>query len=204
MPEGQGRDDFLPMKELDREVLELKQRCGMLSCAMPPLSLFSSIRVKQTDPNPFPLVSPLQVRGSPSKPDQASPVRDKVNPFPTFVQPMETVKPIFKPRDIPKLELEKLQGLNASARVQMFFFFESVEQCSPSDEGRIQIAKMRVSSELSIMIPNLQRKKGGFGWDDLTRYLGTEFRFEVSIDRAWQALKSKRYDRAEPAQAFVQ
>ena len=44
-----------------------------------------------------------------------------------------------KPRDIPILELEQLQGLNATTQLQIFF--ELVEQCSDNDLRRVQIAK---------------------------------------------------------------
>ncbi|KAG0728868.1 hypothetical protein GWK47_031564 [Chionoecetes opilio] len=106
-----------------------------------------------------------------------------------------------KPRDSPVLELYQLQGLDAAARLQMFF--ELVEQCSSSDATRIQVAKGRVSSELAILIHNYQTNQKIETWAALRNLFQTEFATEVSIDRAWQELESMGYDSGESPQAFT-
>lgn len=55
---------------------------------------------------------------------------------------------INKPRGIPVLELHQLRGLDAAARLEMFF--KLVELCIPSDATRVQIVKGRVSPELAL------------------------------------------------------
>ncbi|KAG0712106.1 hypothetical protein GWK47_019181 [Chionoecetes opilio] len=108
---------------------------------------------------------------------------------------------LTKPRDIPIQELYQLQGLDAAARLQMFF--ELVEQCSSSDATRIQIAKGRVSSELAILIHNYQTNQKIETRAALRNLFQTEFATEVSIDRAWQELESMGYDWGESPQAFT-
>lgn len=81
------------------------------------------------------------------------------NPFlsptstPNWTTPEVKVS-LTKPRDIPVLELHQLQSLDAAARLQMFF--ELVEQCSPSDATRVQIAKGRVTAELAVLVHSKQ------------------------------------------------
>ncbi|KAG0712916.1 hypothetical protein GWK47_017372 [Chionoecetes opilio] len=108
---------------------------------------------------------------------------------------------LFKPRDIPVLELHQLQGLDATARLQMFF--ELIEQCSSSDATRIQIAKGRVCPEFSILIHNYQANLKVETWSALKNLFVTEFTTEVSVDRAWQELEAMSYDWGESPQAFT-
>ncbi|KAG0724131.1 hypothetical protein GWK47_041288 [Chionoecetes opilio] len=108
---------------------------------------------------------------------------------------------LFKPRDIPVLELHQLQGLDATARLQMFF--ELIEQCSSSDATRIQIAKGRVCPEFSILIHNYQANHKVETWSALKNLFETEFTTEVSVDRAWQELEAMSYDWGESPQAFT-
>ena len=106
----------------------------------------------------------------------------------------------IKPRDIPILELNQLQGLNATTQLQIFF--ELVEQCSDSDLRRVQIAKSRVSPELAALIHNHQTQHHCDTWVDLKQLLRTEFSTDVNFDRAWQEMDSAKYDWAESPQAF--
>ena len=108
---------------------------------------------------------------------------------------------ILKPRDIPILELESLRGIDAAARLDMFC--EKVEQCSGSDETRMQIAKSRVGAELAIFVHNNVKNRTIQTWSELKEFLRSEFAFEVTIDRAWQELESLNYDWAESPQAFT-
>ncbi|KAG0721231.1 hypothetical protein GWK47_046871 [Chionoecetes opilio] len=127
---------------------------------------------------------------------------NQTNPFHTPQLSMNSVKKgLTRPRDIPLLELHQLQGLDATARLQMFF--ELIEQCSSSDATRIQIAKGRVSSELSILIHNYQTNHKIETWAALRNLFETEFATEVSVDRAWQELEAIGYDWAESPQAFT-
>ncbi|RUM27881.1 MAG: hypothetical protein DSY42_09270 [Aquifex sp.] len=106
-----------------------------------------------------------------------------------------------KPRDIPQLQLHQLQGLEAAARLQMFF--ELIEQCSDDDQTRVQVAKGRVSSELAMLVHNNQLKNRCKTWLELKRFLKTEFAVDVNLDRAWQEIESATYDWGDSPQAFT-
>ena len=129
------------------------------------------------------------------------------NPFspltstPAPVTPMESKGSVgsVKPKDIPRLELEQLHGVEASARLQMFF--ELVEQCAGDSASRIQVAKSRVSTEIAILIHN--KRAEIYLWSDLKEFLVSEFASEISFDTAWKELDAMRYDWGESPQAFV-
>lgn len=106
-----------------------------------------------------------------------------------------------KPRDIPILQLQELQGLNSTTKLQIFF--ELVEQCSEDDHRRVQIAKGRVSSELAALIHNRQTSHLCNTWPELKLLLKTEFSTDVNFDRAWQDINTSYYDWADSPQAFV-
>ena len=127
---------------------------------------------------------------------------NQTNPFLSPPLPKTDVKvSLTKPRDIPLLELHHLQGLDAAARLQMFF--ELVEQCSNDDTTRIQIAKGRVAPELATLIHSNQLNGKVDTWLALKIFFQTEFATDVTIDRAWQELESMCYDWGESPQAFV-
>ena len=109
---------------------------------------------------------------------------------------------LTKPRDVPVLDLEQLQGLDAEARLQIFV--ELVEQCSSLDEERVRVAKSRVSSDLAILIHNSQANKTITSWSSLKTFLRNEFNIEFNVDRAWQELEAMSYDWVESPQAFTQ
>ncbi|KAG0724109.1 hypothetical protein GWK47_041311 [Chionoecetes opilio] len=126
----------------------------------------------------------------------------QTNPFYTPQLSMDNKKMgLTRPRDIPILELHQLQGLDATARLQMFF--ELIEQCSSDDTTRIQIAKGRVNSELSILIHNYQANHKVETWAALRNLFETEFAIEVSVDRSWQELETMQCDWGESPQAFT-
>ncbi len=106
-----------------------------------------------------------------------------------------------KPRDIPILQLQELQGLNSTTTLQIFF--ELVEQCSGDDRRRVQIAKGRVSSELAALIHNRQTSHQCNTWPELKLLLKTEFSTDVNFDRAWQDINTSYYDWADSPQAFA-
>ena len=87
-----------------------------------------------------------------------------------FILPQSQVRAIQN-RDLPILELNQLQGLNATTQLQIFF--ELVEQCSDSDLRRVQIAKSRVSPELAALIHNHQTQHNCDTWVDLKQLLRT-------------------------------
>ena len=106
-----------------------------------------------------------------------------------------------KPRDVPLLELNKLQGLNATTQLQIFF--ELIEQCSNDDARRVQIAKGRVSTELAALIHNHQTLHGCTTWATLKQLFESQFSSEINFDRAWQEIDCACYDWAESPQAFT-
>ena len=105
----------------------------------------------------------------------------------------------MKARDIPILTIESLQGIEANARLEIFF--ESIEKVTLDNLSRIQMAKSRVSSEIQILIHN--KKPSLYTWRDLKEFLTSEFRVEMSFDAAWQEIEFMKYDWCEPPQAFV-
>ena len=118
--------------------------------------------------------------------------------------PRESPSPrvfLTKPRDVPVLDLHNLQGVDATARLQMFF--ELVEQCSDSDAVRVQIAKSRLSSNLAILVHSNQANKKISSWVSFKEYFKAEFAVDISLDRAWQELDAMQYDWEEPPQAFA-
>ena len=115
--------------------------------------------------------------------------------------PNSPCKPLTRPRNIPVLELHQLEGLEASACLQIFF--ELVEQCSNDGSTRVQIAKSRLSQNLAVLIHNKQAKNKCKTWVDFRQLLCTEFAVSVNLDRAWQELDSNNYDWAESPQSFT-
>ena len=93
------------------------------------------------------------------------------------------------------LELHQLEGLEASASLQIFF--ELVEQCSNDGSTRVHIANSRLSQNLAVLIHNNQAKNKCKTWADFRQFLCTEFAVSVNLDRAWQELDTNNYDWAE-------
>ena len=100
--------------------------------------------------------------------------------------------PVMKPKDVPRLDLSQLSGLEAAGRLQIFF--EAVERCSLDDSTRVMIAKNRLSSELAMLIHNNQTKHKCNTWLSFCHFLRTEFAVDVNVDRAWQELEDHEYD----------
>lgn len=121
----------------------------------------------------------------------------------TMFQPpiVSAAKPVTRPRDVPTLQLDQLEGLEAAARLHIFF--ELVELCSPEDEVRVQIAKSKLSAQLMMLIHNRQTKGRCHTWVEFKEFLQTEFAVDVNVDRAWQDIDDIQYDWAENPQSFV-
>lgn len=124
-------------------------------------------------------------------------VKQETETRPTLVE-----KYSRKPRDIYVLEWCQLEGIEATAKLQMFF--ELVEQVSTYDETRMKVANSRLSPEI-VMLVNSQQQRGSFSLPDLCRLLRTEFLVAVNVDKAWawQDLDSEQYNWSEETlQAF--
>ncbi len=105
-----------------------------------------------------------------------------------------------KPRDIPILELHQLEGLDATAHLQMFI--ELVEQVADDDLTRVTVAKSRLGSEIAMLVHNKQQKERNLSWKNLCQLLKTEFTLDINLDRAWQDLESVQYEWEESPQSF--
>ena len=105
-----------------------------------------------------------------------------------------------KPRDIPILELHQLEGLEATAHLQMFM--ELVEQVAEDDLTRVTVAKSRLGSEIAMLVHNKQQKEKSLTWKRLCKFLQTEFTLDINLDRAWQDLESVQYEWEESPQSF--
>ena len=105
-----------------------------------------------------------------------------------------------KPRDIPILELHQLEGMEATAHLQMFI--ELVEQVTDDDSGRVTVAKSRLGSEIAMLVHNKQQKERSLTWRSLCKLLETEFTLDINLDRAWQDLETLTYEFEDSPQAF--
>ena len=117
-----------------------------------------------------------------------------------LASPAASRPPVTKPRDIPILELNHLEGLEASAHLQMFI--ELVEQATPHDASRVQVAKSRLGPEIVMLIHNRQWKQPNLSWGDFCNLLKNKFAVDVNLDRAWQDLETEFYDWGESPQSF--
>ena len=107
---------------------------------------------------------------------------------------------VVKPRDIPELTLEELEGMEAGGKLAMFI--DRVEQVTPHAEARLQVAKTRLSSPLALLIQNQQNKGVCKTWATLKHFLMTEFTSEMTVDRAWQEIDAILYDWETSPHAF--
>ena len=113
----------------------------------------------------------------------------------TLASPVVSSPSITKPRNVPILELTHLEGLEASACLQMFI--ELIEQTTPHEPSRLQMAKSRLGLEIVILIHNQQRKQPNLSWEYFCNLIKNEFAVDVNVDRAWQNLKAELYEWGE-------
>lgn len=103
--------------------------------------------------------------------------------------------------DIKILELSTLQCLDSSAKLQMFF--EAVERCASTSDGRIEVAKSRVDGELSVIIHTAQRRGEIKEWSECKAYLIREFGMDMNFEQAWRRNDTFHYDWVDSPQSFV-
>lgn len=109
---------------------------------------------------------------------------------------------LFKPRDVKTLELEQLQKIDASARLQIFF--SSVERCAESSQDRLYIASTKVDNQLAVMLSNAQRKGQVNSWEDWKGLLIKEFSRNANFNETWQQVVGVRYDWHRDPHEFAQ
>lgn len=109
---------------------------------------------------------------------------------------------ILKPRDIPILTLNALQGLESPARLQMFV--EGVERCVSDEQARIEIAKSRMDSDLALFIHTAQRSRRVRNWEEVVEYLQEEFNVKINFDQAWRVHEDQQYDWRENPHTYIQ
>ncbi len=98
------------------------------------------------------------------------------------VQTPPAVSVMTKPRDVPRLGLEELKGLEATGRLTLFF--EGIQQCSLIDSERVKVAKSRVRPKLALLLQNRQEKGQCASWEEVKKFLRTEFAVDLNLDRA--------------------
>ncbi len=123
----------------------------------------------------------------------------KLQQEPPSLSQKQTV--ITKPRDVPTLNLQKLEGLESAGTLNIFF--DLIEQCTPNDEERVRVAKSRMEAELTVMLMNKQKQGECHKWAELKLFLRTEFAADMNFDRAWQEIEGQHYDWANSPQAFA-
>ena len=109
---------------------------------------------------------------------------------------------LIKPRDIKVLELEALQCIDSSARLQMFF--EAVKQCTDDFSSRLDVAKSRVDGDLAVMIQTAQKQGDIRTWQEFKSFLTREFGMEMNFDQAWSQNDTFHYDWMDSPHSFVQ
>ncbi len=115
---------------------------------------------------------------------------------PPQVQTTPTKSVMTKPRDVPKLCLEELVGLEATGRLALFF--EGIEQCTPPDSECVKTAKQRVSQELALLLQNRKAKGKCTSWEEVKEFLRTEFAVDLNLDRAWRSVLNTDYEFSLP------
>ncbi len=98
---------------------------------------------------------------------------------------------LTKPRDIPVLELQDLEGLEGTGRLALFL--NGIEQYALTDSDRIQIAKSRVSRDIALLIQNHQDQDQCTSSVEIKKFPSTEFSVDLSIDRAWKEIEAVKY-----------
>ena len=116
------------------------------------------------------------------------------SPSPTLVTKAPSPLPAFvvKPRDIPELTLEDLEGMEAGGKLAMFI--DRVEQVTPDDGARYQVAKTRLNSKIALLIQNHQSKGRCQTWIELKKFLLSEFASEMTVDQAWKEIEAMQYE----------
>ena len=108
---------------------------------------------------------------------------------------------VVKPRDIPVLTLEELEGIEAGGKLAMFI--DRVEQVTPDEVIRLQVAKTRLDTKIALLVQNIQNNGGISSWTEFKTFLTTEFAREMTVDRAWQEIENTHYEWETSPQSFV-
>ena len=108
---------------------------------------------------------------------------------------------ILKPRDISKLTLVSLEGLAGKCRLRSFI--SQIEQISPDDKVRVQVAKTKFDERLELLIHQEEKKGVTQTWTELTSLLAKKFATVTTVTEAWAEIDGIRYCWPEPLSAFV-
>ena len=173
----------LTEQELQDKLVQLwgvvEQQQGLIT------QLTQQLNMKGHQP-PVPPISPPQASRPPkiSSPD---------TPVPAAVVHHSSLPPfVVKPRDIPELKLDDLEGMEAGGKLAMFI--DRVEQVSPDNEARLQVAKTRLNTQIALLVQNQQNKGWCKTWLELKTFLQNEFTSEMTIDQAWKEIESIHYE----------
>lgn len=170
------------MVELDKKVDEVSKTVNQEIKTPSPKSV--SLEIQTPSPSSIPINNPE----TPSIPSQL-PVNVTMSAH------------ILKPRDIKTLGLSQLTGIDAAARLQLFF--DSVEKCAIESGDRFQIAVIRMEGELAVLVHSAKRAGKIESWDSLKVYLKKEFSIYVDFHEAWQSLSQVSYDWTMNPYAFI-
>lgn len=140
--------------------------------SMPPTSNPSGPSPTTTSPNPNPHPPPPP----PPNPPPSTPAE----------------KSFLKPRDISKLELSQLEGMEGEVRLTNFI--REIEQCVSESTDRIKLAQTRAGHEIARSIDN-EREKGNLdAWAELKVFLRNQFAPTYTVNQAFRELDLDRYD----------
>ncbi len=181
---------YQTLRQITATLTGMQGRLSELEQQRSVTSVERAVEVVSTQSAPLDNISPGSTPSPTISVDQSIP-RTPIN---------QTV--VIRPRDIKVLELEALQRLDSAARLQMFF--EAVEGCTDDPKARLAVAKTRVDGDLAVMIHTTQGQGDIKSWNDLKKFLSTEFNLDMNFDQAWRQNDTFYYNWMGSPQSFVQ
>ena len=109
-------------------------------------------------------------------------------------------KSLLKPRDIPVLELDHLQGVEGEGRLKVFF--SQVEECSPHERERQKIVMTRVDTKLAVYIQSVWAKQEDLSWKEFKSHLIKELT-DPSYSKILESLNDLQYHYSKDPVSFV-
>lgn len=107
----------------------------------------------------------------------------------------------LKPRDIPRLELSQLHGVETESFLTRFF--DRVESCIPEREERLKVARSRLDIPLANLVQAEITDYRIQCWDTFKRVLLTQFKGSTNISELWRELGEEKYEVHAAPRAFA-
>ena len=98
---------------------------------------------------------------------------------------------MLKPKDVEKLLLSDLTGVDCTTRLGIFF--TNIERCARTSEGRTDIARSRVDARIAVLLETARKRGLYTDWDSLKEYIKQEFQAESTFDHEWRRIVDCAY-----------